>query len=269
VAGEDRTEAASIRVTLRVVVADDEELGRERVGTLVRQHSALELVGEAEDGAAALDLICSARPDLAFLDIQMPELDGFEVVNALEDEMLPAIVFVTAYDQYAIRAFDVDAIDYVLKPVTPERFDAAVRRVISRLERRDDTTLKSVDALVRAVALQARTDREAPTQRFVARRGNKHYFVRVEEIDWAEAAGNYVRLHTGEKSHLVRETMSGLESRLDTTRFVRIHRSAIVAIDRIQTIESREQGEYLVTTTRGVRLVSSRGYAEQVRKLLR
>jgi two-component system, LytTR family, response regulator len=250
-------------MTLRVVVVDDEPLARDRVADLVRGDARLELVGMAAHGAAALDLIVACRPDLAFLDIQMPELDGFQVVAALDDDALPALVFVTAYDEYAIRAFEVDAIDYLLKPVTAERFAAAVGRVVGRVERRD----RSLATPIRTLA--SRATAQTPAARFVARRGAKHYFVRVAEVDWIEAEGNYVRLHTGDRSHLVRETVKGIEARLDPAEFVRIHRSVLVAVDRIQSVEAREQGEYLVTMRGGARFVSSRGYSARLRALLR
>jgi two-component system LytT family response regulator len=252
-------------VTLRVVVVDDEQLARQRVADLVRTHRDLELVGQAEHGSAGLDLIVDCRPDLVFLDIQMPELDGFQVISALDDDALPAVVFVTAFDEYAIRAFEVDAIDYLLKPVTGERFAAAVARVLARLDRREP----SLDNSIRALASRANEQRTTPLTRFVARRGAKHYFVRVADVDWIEAEGNYVRLQTGDKSHLIRETMKGLEGRLDPGQFARIHRSALVAVDRIHSIEARESGEYLVTMQSGAKLVSSRGYRERVRRLLR
>jgi two-component system LytT family response regulator len=251
-------------VTLRTAVVDDEDLPRQRIVDLVQSHADLALVGQAGDGTSALDLIVDSRPDLVFLDIQMPELDGFQVVAALDDDALPAVVFVTAYDEYAIRAFEVDAIDYLLKPVTPERFAASVARVLSRIQRRD----ASLDVPLRTLATRA-TERPGPATRFVARRGSKHYFVRVADVDWIEAVGNYVRLQTGDKSHLIRETMKGIEGKLDPNDFVRIHRSAIVAVERIQTIEAREHGEYLVTMQGGAKLVSSRAYSERVRSLLR
>lgn len=251
--------------TLRVVVVDDEGLPRQRVADLVREHPRLELVGQAADGTSALDVIVGCRPDLAFIDIQMPELDGFQVVSALDDDVLPAVVFVTAYDEYAIRAFEVAAIDYLLKPVTAERFAAAVARVLGRLERRDATSGDSI----RVLASRAAEHRGAPLTRFVARRGAKHYFVRVADVDWIEAVGNYVRLQTGDKSHLIRETMKGVEAKLDPAQFVRIHRSVLVSVDRIQSIEAREHGEYLVTMPGGRRFVSSRGYGDRIRGLLR
>ncbi|MEP6495211.1 MAG: LytTR family DNA-binding domain-containing protein [bacterium] len=250
-------------MTLRVVVVDDERLPRQRLLDLVSQHASLTLVGEASNGAEALDVLVDVRPDVVFLDIQMPELDGFQVVAALGDDALPAIVFVTAYDEYAIRAFEVDAIDYLLKPVTPERFAAAVARVCSRAADRDQS-----ESPARALAVRVVQERGFTT-RFVARRGAKHYFVRVADADWIEAVGNYVRLHTGETSHLIRQTMKGAESRLDPAAFVRVHRSAIVAVDRIRSIEAREHGEYVVTLAGGVRLVSSRTYSGRVRALLR
>jgi two-component system LytT family response regulator len=252
-------------MTLRVVVVDDEELPRQYVRDLVRAHPALTLVAEATDGKEALDVIVDCRPDLVFLDIQMPELDGFQVVAALgDDDALPAIVFVTAFDGFAIKAFEVDAIDYLLKPVTPERFSAAVERVRARRERSDG----SLDAPIRTLASRV-TGERGFTARFVARRGTKHYFVRTADIDWIEATGNYLRVITGETSHLIRETMKGAEARLDPAHFVRIHRSRIVAIDRIRAIEAGEQGEYVVTMTSGVKLESSRGYSERIRAMIR
>jgi len=252
-------------VTLRAIVVDDEALPRQRVADLVRGDSRLTLVGEADDGRAALDLIVEQRPDLIFLDIQMPELDGFQVIAALDDDMLPAIVFVTAYDAYAIRAFEVDAIDYLLKPVNAERFDAAVTRVIARVGNSGSST----ETAVRTLADRASEIRGSPILRFVARRGAKHYFIKTSDIDWIEADGNYLRLWTGDRSHLVRETMKAVEERLDQASFVRIHRSTIVAIDRIGSIQAQDNGDYLITMVGGAKLTSSRGYADRIRGLLR
>lgn len=252
-------------MTLRTVVVDDESLPRQRVADLVRGDSRLALVGEADDGRTALDLIVEQRPDLVFLDIQMPELDGFQVIAALDDDTLPAIVFVTAYDAYAIRAFEVDAIDYLLKPVNTERFDAAVARVVGRLRNPQPNS----DAAVRTLATRASETRTMTIVRFVARRGAKHYFIRPADIDWIEADGNYLRLWTGDRSHLVRETMKAAEERLDAASFVRIHRSTIVAIDRIESIQAQDNGDYIVTMQTGAKLASSRGYADRIRGLLR
>ena len=252
-------------MTLRAIVVDDEPLPLERIAQLVRESPSLELVATASDGRNALDAIVEHRPDVVFLDIQMPELDGFQVISALDDEHLPAAVFVTAFDEYAIRAFEVDAIDYLLKPVTPERFASAVARVVSRVGHGDHVTASSI----RALAARAAEQRGAPLTRFVASRGGKHYFVPLADVDWIEADGNYIRLHTGDKSHLIRETMKALEAKLDPAAFVRIHRSAVVSVARIESIETRDQGEYLVRMRTGAKLCSSRGYSERVRALLR
>jgi two-component system LytT family response regulator len=249
-------------MTLRTLVVDDEELPRLAVRELVNAHGALDLVGEASDGREALDAILDHRPDLVFLDIQMPELDGFQVVAALDDDVLPAIVFVTAYDAFAIKAFEVNAIDYLMKPVTPERFAAAVARVRSRAGE-SQAGRASIRGMVSEVSARA------PATRFVARRGQKHYFVRVADVDWIEADGNYLRLVTADTSHLIRETMKDVEARLDPAQFVRVHRSAIVAIDRIKSIETREHGDYVITMANGAKLETSRGYGDRVRALLR
>jgi two-component system LytT family response regulator len=251
--------------TLRTLVVDDEPLPRERVVTLVRATPGLELVGEAASGTEALDQVVALRPDLLFLDIQLPEMDGFEVVDSLGGETLPAIVFVTAYDEYAVRAFEVNAIDYLLKPVSAERFAAAVGRIRDRVARADDDMAKRVrDALSRMT--QARS--ASPRRRFVVRRGNTHSFVPVEHVDWIDAEGNYLRLHVGRQTHLVRLTMKTLESELVAHDFVRIHRSMLVNIERIASVTPSGEGEYYVTLRDGTRLSSSRGYADRVRALL-
>jgi two-component system LytT family response regulator len=180
----------------------------------------------------------------------------------VDDDVAPAIVFVTAFDRYAIRAFEVDAVDYLLKPLTEERFDAAVARVLGRVEHRE--MLQHVRALAERM-----NERRSYASRFVARRGGKHYFVRVADIDWLESNGNYIRLHTGETSHLVRDAMKTVEERLDPAHFIRIHRSIMIAIDRIRAIETREHGEYIITMAAGNRLVSSRSFSDRVRRLVR
>jgi two-component system, LytTR family, response regulator len=248
-------------VKLRALVVDDEDLPRRRVSGLVNGHADLTLVAEASDGAGALDTILAEKPDIVFLDIQMPELDGFEVVAALDDA-LPAIVFVTAYDEYALRAFEVGAFDYLLKPVTQERFDAAVARVVSRVSAHAEVTL------VRDLASNALRARGFLT-RFVARRGSRHYLVPLHDVDWLESDRNYVRIHAPGTTHLVRQTMKQIEARLDPQKFVRVHRSTIVAIDRITALESRPHGEYEIVLRDGARLASSRSYTERVRELIR
>lgn len=251
-------------MTIRVVVIDDEELPRQRIVDLVNAQPDLELVGQTSDGRSALDLIVSTRPDVAFLDIQMPELDGFQVISALDDDTLPAMVFVSAYDEYAVRAFDVSAVDYLLKPVSAMRFAATLDRVRGRLrQQRAETSSAIRDAVERASPAAARLTR------FVALRGNKHYLIPLSEIHWIESDGNYLRLRTTGQSHLVRDTMKNVEARLDPQAFMRIHRSTIVAVDRIDSIQTREYGEYKIKLKDGTTLVSSRAYGDRVRQLIR
>ena len=251
-------------MTLRVVVVDDEPLPRERVTALVRATPGLELVGEARSGPAALDAIVALAPDLAFLDIELPELDAFELLEALGDAAPPAVIFVTAYDEYAIRAFDVSATDYLLKPVSAERFAAAVGRARERLARGE------APAQERLQPALAQLDRHrGGRRRFVVRRGTAHYFVRVDAVDWIDADGNYLRLHSEGRSHLVRHTMKAIEAELAGADFVRIHRSTLVNAARIAAVQPTGEGEYVVTLRDGTRLPSSRSYAPRLRALLR
>jgi two-component system LytT family response regulator len=246
-----------------VVVVDDEPLARERIVQLVRATPELELVGEAENGLAALDLVAAARPDLLFLDVEMPELSGFDLVAALDEDAVPGLVFVTAYDEYAVKAFEVDAIDYLLKPVTPERFQSAVRRALSRLSESPQMRL----AALRAVAERARRP-GAYRSRFVVRRGSTHTFVSVGDVIWIDAVDNYLQLHVGSRAHLVRGTMKEVEHELDPSSFVRIHRSAIVNIARIVAVETQPAGGYMVRLSDGTRLKTSRQYTAAVRQLV-
>jgi len=249
---------------LRTLVVDDEPLTRERIGSLVRDTDGLNLVGEARNGLEALDLITTLAPDLVFIDVEMPELDGFGVVRALDVEQAPAVIFVTAYETYAVQAFDVGAIDYLHKPVTSQRFQAAVARAKDRLERPSAADWRS---LVAAAAL-AEQSRGART-RFVVKQGNSHYFVPVEQVDWIDAADNYLRLHVAGKVHFYRGTMKEAEDELDPTSFVRIHRSAIVAVDRIHSINRNDNGGQTVELRDGVKLRTSRQYLSRVKSLLR
>ena len=248
---------------LRVLAVDDEPLARERVSTLVRETAGLELVGEGSSGLEALDLITELAPDLVFIDVEMPELSGFGVIAALDRANVPGVVFVTAFTHYALQAFEVGAIDYLHKPVTRTRFDAAVERARERLDRGSAAQRRAlVDEAVQAERARGKRTR------FVVRRGDAHEFVPVSDVDWIDVADNYLRLHVGGRTHLCRGTMKDAGDELDPARFVRIHRSAIVAVDRIVAIRSRGDG-YVVELRGGVRLRSSRQYAQRVRELLR
>jgi len=249
---------------IRVVTVDDEPLARERVSTLVRDTEGLELVGEGNNGIEALDLVMRLEPDLIFIDVEMPELSGFGVIAALEAARVPAVVFITAFERYALQAFEVGAVDYLQKPVTRQRFAAAVTRAKDRLDRRSAEYWQALTASA-AVAERARGYRT----RFVVRRGNTHHMVPADQVDWLDVADNYLSLHVGPKTHLWRGTMKQAEEELDPDRFVRVHRSAIVAVDRILTVRSHESGGHVIELKGGTHLKSSRQYADRVRALLR
>jgi two-component system, LytTR family, response regulator len=245
---------------LRTLVVDDEELPRRRVRQLASEHDALEVIGEAADGAEAMDRITADMPDLVLLDIQMPELDGFQLVGSLDPQRVPAVIFITAYDEWALRAFEVGAFDYLLKPITKERFDAAIWRVRQRL----GPGAENVRALAAAVSRS-----RGYASRLIARRSGRHYLIPLGDVSSIVSDGNYLRVRAAGSDHLVRQTMKEIEQRLDPARFLRLHRSAIVAIDRIKALEAKEHGEYVVTLDDERRFVSSRTYSSRVRDLLR
>ena len=250
----------------RVLVADDEELARERMRQLLARHPGYAIVAECADGDGALDAVERERPHLAFLDISMPGRSGVEVAQELVERAdAPAVVFVTAHDEFALQAFAVSALDYLVKPVDRERFDQMLVRVERRLAA--PAPRDAADEL-RALVEELRAGAGAP-RRFVVRSTRGHYFVRAEDVESATAEGNYVALRAGERVHLVRETMRSFEAKVDPARFVRIHRSTIVAIDRIARIEPLGHGEYRVTMQSGARFESSRAYSGRFHALLR
>lgn len=249
---------------IRAMVVDDEAMARERVVSLLRQEQDIELIGECSDGEQAVNAINSQQPDLVFLDVQMPAVDGFRVIEQVGPEKMPAVVFVTAYDEYAVRAFEVHALDYLLKPFGRERFQQTLQHARSHVERRRAGDLgKRLMALVQDIKPEPQK-----LDRLVVKSGGRVFFLRTEDIVWIEAAGNYVRLHLGEDSHLFRETMNGIEARLDPQRFVRIHRSRIVNSDRIKELQPWFNGEYVVVLQNGTRLTLSRGYREKLQERL-
>ncbi len=251
-------------MSIRAVIVDDEPLARERIRSLVGQEPDLELVGEAGYGQAAVELVRREKPDLVFLDVQMPGLDGFGVLQALGDEVPPAVIFVTAYDQYALQAFDVHALDYLLKPFNSRRFKKAVLRARTELTREHPP---EVNERLLSLLEGLRSGRRPP-ERIVLKSAGRVSFLKVDEVDWVEAEGNYVRLHVGAHSHLLRETMKNIEGRLDPDRFIRIHRSTIVNTDRIKELHPLFHGEYAVILRDGTRLTASRGPDNKLRRLL-
>jgi two-component system LytT family response regulator len=253
-------------MTLRVLVADDEPIGRQRLVRLLQTEPETDVVAACADGAEAVEAIREHAPDVVLLDIQMPHLDGFEVVAALGEAHQPAIIFVTAHDQYAVRAFEVHAFDYLLKPVDRDRLREAIGWAISTGSRTSRvSTTSRVLALLEE--LNAR-DRARGKDRLVVRTPERAIFLRTETIDWIEAAGKFVHLHVGRAVHALRESMAELEQELDPARFLRISRSAIVNLDRIQEVQPWFQGDYVLILTDGTRLTSTRGYRENMRRLL-
>ena len=264
----------------KVLIADDEPRARARLRALRARHPEFELTAECGNGAAVLAALRNGPADVLLLDIRMPGLDGIATVEALareapwSQERPPYVVFVTASEEHAIRAFDLDAVDYLVKPVDIDRFDLAMRRVLETLgspsRAADAGAIAAADAALR-VALQAiRGDAEGGyAKRFVIRDAKGMYFVAVADVDHVEAEGNYVAVVAGGRRHLVRESLHALESRLDPAEFVRVHRSHVVRIDRIRRLEPCGHGEYELTLADGTRLTSSRHYREQVRRLLR
>ncbi len=252
-------------MTLRTLIVDDEPLARERVRMMLAAHPDVTIVGECGDGRQAIEAIRDLRPDVVFLDVQMPGLDGFEVLRALDEEPLPYVIFVTAYDRYAIQAFDVHALDYVLKPFSPDRFAQALERARGARGRTGErlTDHARLRELVASITAEQREK-----QRIVVKSSGRVFFVKVDDIDWIEAEGNYVRLHVGSQSHLLRETMKGMEAVLDQSQFIRIHRSTIVNADRIRELQPLFHGEYAVLLQDGTRLVASRGPDNRLRRLL-
>jgi two-component system LytT family response regulator len=249
---------------IRVLIVDDEPLARGVLREMLQSDPEVEIVAECANGKEAVEAIKELAPDLLFLDIQMPEMGGFEVLAALSEGQTPHLVFVTAYDQYAVRAFEVHALDYILKPFDRERFEASWQRAKSQLQRERNGGVEQK-------ILSLLEDLKAGTkflERLVIKSSGRIYFLETNEIDWIQAEGNYVSVHTGKKSHLLRETISSLENQLDPKKFLRIHRSAIVRIDRIKELQPWFHGEYHIVLHDGTQLTLSRNYRDRLQEAL-
>jgi len=272
------TGAPIVARPLRALIVDDEPLARARLRELLEDERDVEVVGECGNGSDAVTAIARDHPDLVLLDIQMPELDGFGVVRAVGVDRMPAVVFVTAHDEHAVAAFEVHAVDYVLKPVDPDRFAQAVRRAKRRIAaaagqsgaRDDDRDLRErLAALVAEVsAAVAPAGTAVASGRLAIKGDGRVVFVRIADVDWVEAMDNYVRLHVGRDVHMMRETLSNLETRLAGATFLRIHRSAIVNIERIREVQPWFAGDYVVILTDGTKLTTGRRYRAAVQALL-
>lgn len=249
---------------VRVLTVDDEPLGRERLRTLLSLEPEVILVGEATSGDEAVELIRALRPELVFLDIQLPGCTGFTVLERLGSEVPPAVVFVTAHDEFALKAFEVHAVDYLLKPFDRARFKTALQRALERLR---TTSTDDLTSKLNAVIAQLQPRTQATSDRIPVKAGGKVIFVNIPDIDWIGSADNYVELHVGPQAHLIRETMTAMEQRLPSDRFVRISRTTIINCDRVKELQPLFHGEYSVTLRDGTKLTLSRTYRDQLPRL--
>ena len=247
---------------MRVLIVDDEPLARRGVRLRLQRFQEVEVVGECGDGACAIERILELAPDLVFLDVQMPGLDGFDVLRALPRERLPFIIFLTAYEQHALRAFEVHALDYLLKPIDDERFSAAMERAI--LAGEAGSRLQRAEGILRVL----QRDGARYPSRFPVRIGSRIQIVLTEDLEWIAASGDYVELHAGGKCHLLRETFKGMEDQLDPEQFIRIHRSRMLRTRCIRELRSLDNREYLVTLADGTEHRSSRTFADRLEQWL-
>jgi len=241
----------------RVLIVDDEPLARDRIRELLKDERETEIIGEARNGREAIESINTHQPDLVFLDVQMPDMDGFEVLRQLSVEHMPVVIFVTAYDQYAARAFDVHAIDYLTKPFDRERFTEALEHANTFMKGANEPDTKRIMAMLEELKAGRRY-----LERFAIKNNETVLFIRCEEVDSIEAEGNYVRLNLAHSSHLLRDTLNNIESQIDPRKFVRIHRRTIVNIDRVKELQTWARGEYRVVLQNGACYTLSRGYRQ-------
>lgn len=249
---------------IRVLVVDDEPLARDMIREMLKDDKDVEIIRECVNGHEMVAAVEESTPDLIFLDVQMPEVDGFEALEALKHSRLPNIIFVTAYDQYAVRAFEVHALDYLLKPFDRERFDASWQRAKAQIQKDRNGDL---DQRILALLEELKAGSKY-LERLVIKSGGRVFFLETDDIDWIEAEGNYVSVHSGKKGHLLRETITSLESQLDPKKFLRIHRSSIVRLDRIKELQPWFHGEYRVILQDGMQLTLSRNYRENLQEAL-
>jgi two-component system LytT family response regulator len=254
-------------MTLRIVIVDDEELARTGIRARLRRSPDVEIVAECANGREAIDAIRRHAPHIVFLDVQMPGKSGFDVIEEVGWEAFPHVIFVTAHDRYAIQAFDVNALDYLLKPIDDERFDVALQRAREAVARDRDTDLDQRLASVVA-ELRSGKARTCESDRIVVRSSGRVVFVKTSEIDWVEAAGDYVTLHVGKKSWLLRETITDMERKLGAKGFTRIHRSTIVNTERIGEMHPLDNGEYRLVLRDGTELKLSRSHRYQLQGLM-
>jgi two-component system LytT family response regulator len=256
---------------IRTLIVDDEPLARRTIRDLLETDLEIEIIGECGSGSEAVNFMLKETPDLLFLDIQMPGMNGFEALSKIEHERIPAIIFVTAFDQYALKAFDVHALDYLLKPFSDERFWEALRQAKSQVEMREINRLsKGLLALLgeQAAGETGAARRKGVLTRFMIKATGRVIFISASDVDWIAADDYYIKLHVGAKSHLLRMSMNELEEKLDPKKFLRIHRSTIVNFDRVKELHQNPNGEYIVVLKSGAELKLSRNRRERLEELL-
>ena len=254
---------------LKTIIVEDEPIARDVLRIMLQDFSQVEVLCECCNGLEAVDTIRTLKPDLVFLDVRIPDLDGLGVIREIGVSKMPAVIFVTAYDKYAVKAFEAQALDYLLKPFDKARFRTVMKRALSffeSAEQRENLT-ERIRALITSEGTPGPASRDFP-KRVTIKDNGRIYFVRSDEIDWFEAAGDYVTLHIGKSRHLLHETLSAIEGRLDPAKFLRIHRSVIVNVSRISELVPHNNGEYFVYLSDGTKLKLSRSYREQLKKLL-
>jgi two-component system LytT family response regulator len=254
---------AQTRTPVRALIVDDEPLARAHLRTLLRERGDVDVIGESGDGRSAIDQIRRLTPDMVLLDIQMPELDGLEVIREVGPAKMPAVVFVTAYDEHALAAFEVHAFDYILKPVSRQRFTQAIDRVVGLIRTEAPPAEQPLTALIEAM----RSERTA-LDRIAVKADGRVLFIRVGDIDWIEADDDLVRIHTGKVVHTHRSTLTHLEERLPASKFLRVHRSALVNVDRIREIQPWFQGDWVLILHDGTRVHSGKSYRAKVREYI-
>lgn len=262
---------------IRALVVDDESLAREALLVMLKDDPEMEVIAECRNGREAVTAIREQSPDIVFLDIQMPETDGFQVIEQIGVMQMPVTLFVTAYDKHALRAFEAHALDYLLKPFDHDRFESALQRAKTFVRQQKlgeiSQSLLAVLRDLKPVSNELpsenfKTIHQEPIDRVIIKSSGRIYFLKVEEIDWVEGGGNYLSLHSGGQTHLIRETMGDFHAKLNPKKFLRIHRSTIINIERIKDIQPLLKGEYVVALTNGKRLRASRGYRPVIQALL-
>ena len=257
--------AAESTTPVRALIVDDEPLARAHLRSLLRDRGDVDVIGECGDGRSAIDQIRKLTPELVLLDIQMPELDGLDVIREVGPTEMPAVVFVTAYDEHALAAFEVHAFDYILKPVSRQRFTQAIDRVVGLI--RTDVTAERPERPLEAL-IEAMRSEQTALDRIAVKADGRVVFIRVNEIDWIEADDDLVRIHTGKVVHAHRSTLTHLEERLPASKFLRVHRSTLVNVDRIREIQPWFQGDWVLILADGTRLHSGKSYRSKVREYI-